>query len=66
MPGGRELTKCLKTNDIAVKDGMDWVVRGWERPRPAGLSRRLTPRWSLPPTYYQRPKPVPGRYWRST
>jgi hypothetical protein len=20
------------------------------------------PRWSLPPTYYQMPKPVPGRY----
>ncbi len=54
MPGGREPTKYLKTNDIAVKDAMDWVVRGWERPAPYGLPRRLMPRWSLPPPYYQR------------
>jgi hypothetical protein len=27
--------------------------------RPCGLPRRLTPRSSLPPTYYQRPEPVP-------
>ncbi len=59
MPGGRELAKHLKTNDIAVKDVMDWVARGRERPARSGLPRRLTPRSSLPPTYYQRPKPVP-------
>jgi hypothetical protein len=62
MLGDRGPLKLLKNKDLAVKDAKDWVVRGRERPRPAGLPRRLTPRWSLPPTYYQRPKPVPGRY----
>jgi hypothetical protein len=27
--------------------------------RPYGLPRRLTPRSSLPPTYYQKPEPAP-------
>jgi hypothetical protein len=51
MLGDRERLKLLKNKDLAVKDAKDWVVRGRERPRPAGLPRRLTPRWSLPPTY---------------
>ena len=43
MPGDREPIKCFKTKDIAVKDAKNWVVRGRERPRPAGLPRRLAP-----------------------
>ena len=55
MPGGRELTKRLETNDIAVKDAMDWVVRGWERPRPAGAAASadaalVAPTHALPET----------------
>ncbi len=37
----------------------NWVVRGRERPARSGLPRRLTPRSSLPPTYYQKPEPEP-------
>jgi hypothetical protein len=62
MSGYSEVVKCFQNKDIAARDAENWVVRGRERPRPAGLPRRLTPRWSLPPTYYQRLKPVPERY----
>jgi hypothetical protein len=48
--------KSTNTKRIGVnKWGSTWAGAT----RPCGLPRRLTPRSSLPPTYYQRPTRVP-------
>ena len=62
MPSGTRSRKCLHYKSIAEEIPKSWVVHGWERPHPSGLPRWLTPRWSLPPMYCQRPNRVRRRY----
>jgi hypothetical protein len=41
MRRDRASLKCFLYNELPKRNAESWVVRGWERPRPSGLPRRL-------------------------